>query len=106
MYFQLNSCNTHAEHEWAQGTFLRQQRKVPPAHAQRVFSAPGQICPPFFVSYSFWREYEGRSALQVEGISTLTNTPAARGLEQLFSAVLKRFLDSASVLQELGSKYT
>jgi hypothetical protein len=23
--------------EWAWGTFLRQQRKVPPAHAQRVF---------------------------------------------------------------------
>jgi hypothetical protein len=36
MYFQPNSCNTHAEHEWAQGTFLRQRRKVPPAHAQRV----------------------------------------------------------------------
>ena len=37
MYFQPNSCDTHAEREWAQGTFLRQQRKVPPAHAQRVF---------------------------------------------------------------------
>jgi hypothetical protein len=23
--------------EWAQGTFLRQQRKVPPAHVQQVF---------------------------------------------------------------------
>ncbi len=23
--------------EWAQGTFLRQRRKVPPAHAQQVF---------------------------------------------------------------------
>ncbi len=22
LYFQPNSCNTHAEHEWAQGTFL------------------------------------------------------------------------------------
>ncbi len=27
---------THTEFEWAQGTFLKQQRKVPPAHAQRV----------------------------------------------------------------------
>jgi hypothetical protein len=36
MYFQPNSCNTHVEHEWVQGTFLRQQRKVPPAHAQQV----------------------------------------------------------------------
>jgi hypothetical protein len=26
-------CTTHAEHEWAGGTFLRQQKKVPPAHA-------------------------------------------------------------------------
>jgi hypothetical protein len=31
VYFQPKSCNTHAEHEWAQGTFLRQWRKVPPA---------------------------------------------------------------------------
>ncbi len=37
VYFQPNSCNTHAEHQWAQGTFLRQWRKVPPAHAQRVW---------------------------------------------------------------------
>jgi hypothetical protein len=37
VYFQPNSCNTHAGHEWAQGTFLRQPRKVPPAHAQRVY---------------------------------------------------------------------
>jgi hypothetical protein len=37
VYFQPNSCNTHAEREWAQGTFLRQRRKVPPAHAQQVF---------------------------------------------------------------------
>jgi hypothetical protein len=39
MYFQPNSCNTHAEHdaecEWVQETFLRQWRKVPPAHASR-----------------------------------------------------------------------
>ncbi len=36
MNFKPNSCNTHAEREWARRTFLRQQRKVPPAHAQRV----------------------------------------------------------------------
>ncbi len=36
VYYQPNSCNTHAEHEWAGGTFLRQQKKVPPAHAQWV----------------------------------------------------------------------
>jgi hypothetical protein len=38
VYFQPNSCNTHTEHEWAWGTFLRQWRKVPPAHAQWVYS--------------------------------------------------------------------
>ncbi len=37
MYFQPNSCNTHAEGEWAQGTFLRQRRNVFSAHAQRVY---------------------------------------------------------------------
>ncbi len=37
VYFQPNSYNTHAECEWAQGTFLRQRRKVPPAHAQWVW---------------------------------------------------------------------
>ncbi len=37
VYFQPNSCNTRAECEWAQGTFLRQWRKVPPAYAQRVY---------------------------------------------------------------------
>jgi hypothetical protein len=36
VYFQPNSCNTQADCEWARGTFLRQRRKVPPAHAQRV----------------------------------------------------------------------
>jgi hypothetical protein len=36
VYFQPNSCNTHTEYEWAQGTLLRQWRKVPPAHPQRV----------------------------------------------------------------------
>jgi hypothetical protein len=28
--------HTHAESEWAGGTFLRQQRKVPPAYMQWV----------------------------------------------------------------------
>jgi hypothetical protein len=37
VYYQPNSCNSHAVPEWAGGTFQRQQRKVPPAHAQRVF---------------------------------------------------------------------
>ncbi len=37
VYFQPNSCNAHADSEWARGTFLRQRRKVPPAHVQRVF---------------------------------------------------------------------
>ncbi len=37
MYYQPNSCKTHTEREWVQGTFLGQQRKVPPAHVQRVF---------------------------------------------------------------------
>ncbi len=37
MYFQPNSCDTHAEREWALGTFLRHRRKVPPAHAQQVY---------------------------------------------------------------------
>ncbi len=34
VYFQPNSCNTHANHEWVQGTFLRQRRKIRTAHAQ------------------------------------------------------------------------
>jgi hypothetical protein len=38
VYFQPNSCNTHAEREWARGTFLRHRRKVPPAHVQQVFT--------------------------------------------------------------------
>ncbi len=37
LFHQPNSCTTHAEHEWAGGTFLRQRRKVPPAHAHRVY---------------------------------------------------------------------
>ena len=46
MYFQPNSCNTYADREWAQGTFLTQRRKVPPAHAQRVyFSVCSSVCP-------------------------------------------------------------
>ncbi len=37
MYYQPNSCNTYAEHEWAGGIFLRQQKRVPQAQAQRVY---------------------------------------------------------------------
>jgi hypothetical protein len=37
VYYQPNSCNTHAEREGAGGTFLRQWKKVPSAHAQRVY---------------------------------------------------------------------
>ncbi len=37
MYYQPHPCTTHAEREWAGGTFLRQQKKVPPAQAQRVW---------------------------------------------------------------------
>ncbi len=36
---QPNSCTTHAEREWAGGTFLRQRKKVPPYHAQRSIIA-------------------------------------------------------------------
>jgi hypothetical protein len=36
--YQPNSCSTHAEHELAGGTFLRQRKKVAPAHAHRVFT--------------------------------------------------------------------
>ncbi len=43
VYFQPNSCNTHTDCEWAQGTFPRQRRKVPPAHAQRVCGLGGTI---------------------------------------------------------------
>jgi hypothetical protein len=37
MYYQPNSWNKHAEHEWVGGNFLRQLKKVPLAHAQRVY---------------------------------------------------------------------
>jgi hypothetical protein len=36
VYCQPNSCNTHAEHEWAGGTFSKTAKKIPPAHAQWV----------------------------------------------------------------------
>jgi hypothetical protein len=46
VYFQPNSCNTHTEREWAQGTFLRQRRKFPPTHTQRLyFSVCLSACP-------------------------------------------------------------
>ncbi len=37
-------CNTHAEREWAQGTFLKQRGKVLPALAQRVFDVTICYC--------------------------------------------------------------
>ncbi len=37
VYYQPNSCTTHTEREWAGGTFLRQRKEVPPAHAQRAY---------------------------------------------------------------------
>ncbi len=50
-------------------------------------------------------------ALEVVLKMGLKGTPAACGLEELFSAVLERFLEpiqalAACVLQELGWKYT
>jgi hypothetical protein len=51
MYYQPNSCNTHTEHEWAGGTFLRQWKKVPPAHAQQVYLEEPigyKVCPGLF----------------------------------------------------------
>jgi hypothetical protein len=37
MYYRPNSYTTDADCEWAGGTILRQQKKVPPAHMQRVY---------------------------------------------------------------------
>ncbi len=37
VYYQPNSCTKQAEHEWAGGTFLRQWKKLPSAHTQRVY---------------------------------------------------------------------
>ncbi len=37
VYYQPNFCNTHAMCEWAKGTFLRQQKKNPPAQVQWVY---------------------------------------------------------------------
>jgi hypothetical protein len=37
VYNQPNSCNTHTECEGAGGIFLRQRKKVPPAHVQQVY---------------------------------------------------------------------
>ncbi len=34
---QINACTTHAERQWAGGTFLRQQKKVPPTYMQQVW---------------------------------------------------------------------
>ena len=51
LYFQPNSCNVHTQSmngEWAPGTFLRQRRKVPPAHAQQVLLIGGWVAPTEF----------------------------------------------------------
>ncbi len=37
VYYQPYSCNTYKEHEGAGGTFLRQRKKGPTAHTQRVY---------------------------------------------------------------------
>jgi hypothetical protein len=63
-----NSCNTHAEREWARGTFLDTMT------AEKSSSSPCAAG----VIYQF--------ALRLKAIR---DTPAARGLEELFSAVLK-----------------
>jgi hypothetical protein len=60
LFYQPNSCTTHAESEWAGGTFLRQRRKVPPAHTQRVYFS---VCPS--VSPSVCLEYEKNVDLNV-----------------------------------------
>jgi hypothetical protein len=36
-YNLILAISTHAEREWAGGTFQRQRKKVPPAHAQLVY---------------------------------------------------------------------
>ncbi len=126
MCFQHDLCNTHAEHEWVQGTFLRKRRKVPPAHAQRVCITHTKITPEILAFT--WRleeslqehtglggEQGGKYCWHMEssfcakwdiflsfgrGASKSTTqggifdlTPAARGLEELFSAVLEKFLE-------------
>jgi hypothetical protein len=55
VYYQPKSCNTHAEHEWAGGTFLRQWKKVPPAHAQLVYLAMDVWCAVVSV-FCLWQE--------------------------------------------------
>ncbi len=53
VYYQPLFCNTHAAREWAQGTFLRQWRKVPPAHAQRVYlEQPIRLPSPHQIKFS------------------------------------------------------
>ncbi len=54
VYFQPNSCNTHAEREWAQGTFLRQRRKVPPAHPHGCLVKIGKYLPKKGTQHFFW----------------------------------------------------
>ncbi len=42
----VTACTTHSEHErWAEGSFLRQRKKIPPAHAQRlIFQTKASPC--------------------------------------------------------------
>ncbi len=51
MYYQPNLCTTHTEREWAGGTFLRQQKEVPPAHAQWVYLELGDKESPRLSTY-------------------------------------------------------
>ncbi len=77
-----NSCNTRAEHEWAQGTILRQRRKVPPAHAQQVydssaafFSLWGVItCSRWAISRSFFVVPKAMKSYEDALISTVINS--------------------------------
>jgi hypothetical protein len=59
VYFQPNCCNTHAEGEWVRGTFLRQWRKVPPAHAQQVYLEERSEGSPHWVSVPPYKRLSG-----------------------------------------------
>ncbi len=65
MYYQPNSCNTHAEREWAGGTFLRQWKKTPPAHAQRVYLEERSEGSLHRISFSVCPEYQNTKIFHV-----------------------------------------
>jgi hypothetical protein len=47
VYYQPNSCTTHAEHEWAGGTFQRQRKKfLQPMRSGCMFCTRGTTFPP------------------------------------------------------------